>query len=109
MTTPLSGQLADFTGQLSFNARRFSDALPARALEDGHGVLVCAPTGGGQDSGGGVRRPPGTGGGPKCFYTTPIKALSNQKPRDLVRRYGPEAHSAADRRPVDQRRSRRSW
>ncbi|MCB1287506.1 MAG: DEAD/DEAH box helicase, partial [Mycobacterium sp.] len=28
--------------------------------------------------------------GQKCFYTTPIKALSNQKHNDLVRRYGPE-------------------
>ena len=28
--------------------------------------------------------------GRKCFYTTPIKALSNQKHSDLVRRYGPE-------------------
>ncbi len=27
--------------------------------------------------------------GRKCFYTTPIKALSNQKYGDLVRRYGP--------------------
>ena len=28
--------------------------------------------------------------GRKCFYTTPIKALSNQKFGDLVRRYGPD-------------------
>ena len=28
--------------------------------------------------------------GRKCFYTTPIKALSNQKHTDLVRRYGAE-------------------
>ncbi len=28
--------------------------------------------------------------GRKCFYTTPIKALSNQKYSDLVRRYGPD-------------------
>ena len=28
--------------------------------------------------------------GRKCFYTTPIKALSNQKHNDLVTRYGPE-------------------
>ncbi|HTW19544.1 MAG TPA: DEAD/DEAH box helicase, partial [Mycobacteriales bacterium] len=27
--------------------------------------------------------------GGKCFYTTPIKALSNQKYHDLVERYGP--------------------
>jgi ATP-dependent RNA helicase HelY len=29
--------------------------------------------------------------GRKAFYTTPIKALSNQKYGDLVRRYGPES------------------
>ena len=28
--------------------------------------------------------------GRKCFYTTPIKALSNQKYHDLVARYGPD-------------------
>ena len=28
--------------------------------------------------------------GRKCFYTTPIKALSNQKYADLVARYGAE-------------------
>ena len=28
--------------------------------------------------------------GRKCFYTTPIKALSNQKYHDLVERYGPD-------------------
>ena len=29
-------------------------------------------------------------GGQKCFYTTPIKALSNQKYNDLVDRHGPD-------------------
>ena len=29
-------------------------------------------------------------GGRKCFYTTPIKALSNQKYADLVARHGPD-------------------
>ena len=33
-----------------------------------------------------VRRPPRPGDGRKCFYTTPIKALSNQKYPDLVAR-----------------------
>ena len=43
----------------------------------------------GQDGRGGVRRPPGARRpGRKCFYTTPIKALSNQKYHDLVGRYG---------------------
>ena len=35
-----------------------------------------------------VRGPPRARAGRKCFYTTPIKALSNQKYDDLVARYG---------------------
>ena len=42
--------------------------------------------------------------GRKCFYTTPIKALSNQKYHDLVARYGPERGRPADRRQRRQRR-----
>jgi ATP-dependent RNA helicase HelY len=60
------------------------------ALEDGKGVLVAAPTGSGKTVVGeyAVHRALETGG--KCFYTTPIKALSNQKFAELVQRYGPE-------------------
>jgi len=59
-----------------------------RALEQGRGVLVCAPTGAGKTVVGefAVYRALATGG--KCFYTTPIKALSNQKFADLVAQYG---------------------
>ena len=52
-------------------------------------MLVCAPTGAGKTVVGefavhlALRA-----GGRKCFYTTPIKALSNQKYHDLVDRYG---------------------
>src|SRR3954453_4869061 len=58
------------------------------ALEDGHGVLVAAPTGAGRTIVGEFAAflAPRTGG--KCFYTTPIKALSNQKFHDLVERHG---------------------
>ncbi|MBM9475372.1 DEAD/DEAH box helicase [Nakamurella flavida] len=60
-----------------------------RALEQGRGVLVCAPTGAGKTVVGefAVHRALAIGG--KCFYTTPIKALSNQKYADLVAQYGP--------------------
>ena len=60
------------------------------ALERGHGVLVCAPTGAGKTVVGEFAVHLALAAGQKCFYTTPIKALSNQKHNDLVRRYGPE-------------------
>ena len=59
------------------------------ALEGGHGVLVCAPTGAGKTVVGEFAVHLALEAGRKCFYTTPIKALSNQKHTDLVRRYGP--------------------
>jgi ATP-dependent RNA helicase HelY len=72
-------------------------------LERGSGVLVCAPTGAGKTvvgefavhlalrggaPAGAVPEPDERGPLRKCFYTTPIKALSNQKYHDLVDRYG---------------------
>src|SRR3954470_17446840 len=60
------------------------------ALEAGHGVLVAAPTGAGKTVVGEFAVHLALGAGNKCFYTTPIKALSNQKFNDLVDRYGAE-------------------
>ncbi|MCW2942219.1 MAG: hypothetical protein JWN00_5204 [Actinomycetia bacterium] len=61
-----------------------------RALESGDGVLVAAPTGSGKTVVGEFAVHLALKHGQKCFYTTPIKALSNQKYADLVRRYGAE-------------------
>jgi ATP-dependent RNA helicase HelY len=58
-----------------------------RALNAGHGVLLAAPTGSGKTVVGEFAVHLALAGGRKCFYTTPIKALSNQKYSDLVRRY----------------------
>jgi ATP-dependent RNA helicase HelY len=58
------------------------------ALESGHGVLVAAPTGSGKTVVGEFAVHLALAEGRKCFYTTPIKALSNQKYNDLVSRYG---------------------
>src|SRR3954464_11331638 len=58
------------------------------ALEDGRGVLVAAPTGAGKTVVGEFAVHLALRAGQKCFYTTPIKALSNQKYNDLVDRYG---------------------
>ena len=57
------------------------------ALNDGNGVLVAAPTGSGKTVVGEFAVHLALERGLKCFYTTPIKALSNQKYADLVRRY----------------------
>ena len=58
-----------------------------QALNAGHGVLVAAPTGSGKTVVGEYAVHLALDQGRKCFYTTPIKALSNQKYNDLVRRY----------------------
>jgi ATP-dependent RNA helicase HelY len=57
------------------------------ALNQGNGVLVAAPTGSGKTVVGEFAVHLALERGLKCFYTTPIKALSNQKYADLVRRY----------------------
>ncbi|MBJ7359693.1 DEAD/DEAH box helicase [Nocardioides sp.] len=59
-------------------------------IEEGRGVLVAAPTGSGKTVVGEFAIHLARSTGRKCFYTTPIKALSNQKFHDLVERYGPE-------------------
>jgi ATP-dependent RNA helicase HelY len=58
------------------------------ALTQGDGVLVAAPTGSGKTVVGEYAVHLALTRNKKCFYTTPIKALSNQKYNDLVRRYG---------------------
>jgi ATP-dependent RNA helicase HelY len=81
--------LTDFQGMYDFDLDFFQvDAC--RALENGHGVLVAAPTGSGKTVVGEYAVHLALENGQKCFYTTPIKALSNQKYADLVRRYGPK-------------------
>ncbi|WP_055483486.1 DEAD/DEAH box helicase [Sphaerimonospora mesophila] len=79
--------LTSFRGLYDFELDEFQlDAC--RALEAGDGVLVAAPTGSGKTVVGEFAVHLAVQRGSKCFYTTPIKALSNQKYNDLVRRYG---------------------
>jgi ATP-dependent RNA helicase HelY len=80
-------KLAEFASVLAFELDPFQRQACA-ALEDGHGVLVCAPTGAGKTVVGEFGVHLALADGQKCFYTTPIKALSNQKFADLVDRYG---------------------
>src|SRR3954464_6273656 len=81
--------LHDFRGGYSFPLDDFQ-VRSCEALEDGYAVLVCAPTGSGKTVVGEFAVHLALTAGQKCFYTTPIKALSNQKYNDLVERYGAE-------------------
>jgi ATP-dependent RNA helicase HelY len=80
-------KLAEFTAGYPFELDPFQTEA-CEALEDGLGVLVCAPTGAGKTVIGEFAVHLGLAEGRKCFYTTPIKALSNQKYNDLVDRHG---------------------
>ncbi|HEY2315562.1 MAG TPA: DEAD/DEAH box helicase [Streptosporangiaceae bacterium] len=79
--------LASFRSLYDFEFDDFQVAA-CDALESGHGVLVAAPTGSGKTVVGEFAVHLALAEGRKCFYTTPIKALSNQKYNDLVSRYG---------------------
>jgi ATP-dependent RNA helicase HelY len=81
--------LTEFEGLYDFDLDDFQ-VRACEALERGHGVLVAAPTGSGKTIVGEFAVHLAIARGGKCFYTTPIKALSNQKYGDLVRRYGAE-------------------
>jgi len=59
-----------------------------QAVALGQGVLLAAPTGAGKTIVGEFAVFMALATGRKAFYTTPIKALSNQKYADLVRRHG---------------------
>ncbi len=80
-------ELTAFGSRLAFGMDPFQVESCA-ALEDGLGVLVCAPTGAGKTIVGEFAVHLALARGGKCFYTTPIKALSNQKYRDLVDVHG---------------------
>ena len=78
-----------FSAELAFPVDDFQEQA-CRALEGGHGVLVAAPTGAGKTIVGEFAIHLALASGQKVFYTTPIKALSNQKFAELVKRYGKE-------------------
>ncbi len=80
-------RLMDFAGGYDFSLDDFQ-ITACRALEDGEGVLVAAPTGAGKTVVGEFAVHLALAEGRKCFYTTPIKALSNQKYVDLTARHG---------------------
>ncbi len=83
----MSSALAGFAGLYDFALDPFQ-VRACQELEAGNGVLVAAPTGSGKTLVGEFAVHLALAQQRKCFYTTPIKALSNQKYNDLVARYG---------------------
>jgi superfamily II RNA helicase len=82
-----NGNGKDFEARLPFPPDDFQrDAF--RAIDADHSVLVSAPTGSGKTlvAAYAIHRALGAAG--KAFYTTPLKALSNQKYEELVATYG---------------------
>ena len=78
---------AAFTAERPFPLDQFQlDALDA--LDAGRSVLVAAPTGSGKTIVAEYAIARALAEGAKAFYTTPLKALSNQKYGDFVRAYG---------------------
>ena len=84
--------------QLGDTARAFLDAEGFKpdpfqtdaigAIERGDSVVVTAPTGSGKTLIAEAAIEIALAAGKRAFYTTPIKALSNQKYHDFVSRYG---------------------
>ncbi|RSX53816.1 DEAD/DEAH box helicase [Bifidobacterium goeldii] len=80
---------AQFADKLPFDLDDFQrDAIDA--LEHDSNVLVAAPTGAGKTVVADFAMFLAREHNVKAFYTTPIKALSNQKYHDLVAMYGPD-------------------
>ncbi len=82
-------ELHRFRAGLGFALDPFQEQA-CEALEAGRGVLVAAPTGAGKTVVGEFAVHLALATGRKAFYTTPIKALSNQKHADLSARFGAE-------------------
>lgn len=81
--------LAAFEKNLGFPLDDFQQSA-CRSVESGRAVLVAAPTGAGKTVVGEFGIYLALRKRLKAFYTTPIKALSNQKYHDFVREYGEE-------------------
>ena len=79
--------LGAFSRTLDFELDDFQREA-CRSLQEGRGVLVAAPTGAGKTIVGEFAIYLALERGLKAFYTTPIKALSNQKFSELAAKYG---------------------
>ena len=84
MTSPQA-----FAARYDFPLDAFQEEA-IEALDLGISVLVAAPTGAGKTVVAEFAIVRALASGRKCFYTTPLKALSNQKFGDFVAAYGPD-------------------
>lgn len=100
MTTPAEKYAAAKRRNASPITNQFSETFDfpfddfqiqgCQAIESGHGVLIAAPTGAGKTIIGEFAAYLALSQKRKCFYTTPIKALSNQKYQEFVNRFSEE-------------------
>ncbi|MBD2198263.1 MULTISPECIES: DEAD/DEAH box helicase [Calothrix] len=87
MNYPASSPELDLGSIFPFNLDQFQlDAIAS--LNDGRSVVVCAPTGSGKTLVGEYAIYRALARGKRVFYTTPLKALSNQKLRDFREKFG---------------------
>ncbi len=86
---PETAGAAAFEADLPFALDDFQHEA-FRALDAGHSVLVSAPTGSGKTLVAAYALHRALCARGKAFYTTPLKALSNQKYGELVAAYGEE-------------------
>ena len=88
-TVPADGTVPELEQLFPFPLDDFQlEAISA--LNQGHSVVVSAPTGSGKTLVGEYAIHRALAHGQKVFYTTPLKALSNQKLRDFREQFGPE-------------------
>ncbi|GAA1338798.1 DEAD/DEAH box helicase [Arthrobacter roseus] len=80
-------ELSRFEATLGFDLDPFQREA-CTSLESNRGVLVAAPTGAGKTAVGEFAVHLALNRGLKAFYTTPIKALSNQKYQELAAAHG---------------------
>jgi ATP-dependent RNA helicase HelY len=85
----LRSDRAALTARFAFEPDRFQLAA-FDALDDGYHVVVSAPTGSGKTAVAEYGIAAALADGRRAFYTAPLKALSNQKFRDLMADHGVE-------------------
>jgi len=86
MTTPPNLPLLDIDKIFPFSLDEFQKKA-ITSLDAGNSVVVCAPTGSGKTVIGEYAIYRAISSGKRLFYTTPLKALSNQKFRDFQARF----------------------